>query len=122
MIMVGFILVGIGGFFGAVSRYKIAVVMNKKTKTALPSGTLTVNILGSFLLGIMTGLSISHKFELLFGTGFMGAFTTFSTFKLENIQMHANKQGHLLVLYLFLTYGVGLTAAFIGLIIGSRLA
>ena len=55
----------------------------------------------------------------LLGTGFMGAFTTFSTFKLENIQLILNKKWNTQVIYLVLSYLLGISLAFLGVIIGK---
>ncbi|WP_445474863.1 fluoride efflux transporter CrcB [Methanococcoides methylutens] len=74
--------IAFGGYLGAVSRYIVS------SSTISPTGTLVVNVVGSLLLGMMMydydylG-HISQRTRLIFGTGFMGAFTTFSTFAIE---------------------------------------
>ncbi|WP_135605865.1 fluoride efflux transporter CrcB [Methanococcoides sp. NM1] len=74
--------IAFGGFLGAISRYAVS------SSTISPNGTLVVNVFGSLLLGMMMydydylG-HISQRTRLTFGTGFMGAFTTFSTFAVE---------------------------------------
>lgn len=82
-------------------------------------GTLTVNLLGSFLLGILIGAKADVMLVLLFGTGFMGAFTTFSTLKFEMTEMYVNKNKKILLLYTVLTYGLGIIFAYFGYLIGS---
>ncbi len=74
------IFVAIGGFFGAITRFWISERLNSRF---FPYGTLAVNVLGSFLLGLLFGSSASADERLLFGTGFLGAFTTFSTWLFE---------------------------------------
>ena len=69
-------LVGIGGAIGAVLRYAIG----EWIPDGFPWGTLTVNLLGSLLLGIIVGMSLSAEMGLLLGTGIMGAFTTMSAY------------------------------------------
>ncbi|AKB85954.1 fluoride efflux transporter CrcB [Methanococcoides methylutens] len=75
--------IAFGGFLGAVSRYAVS------SSTISPNGTLIVNVIGSLLLGMMMydydylG-HISQRTRLTFGTGFMGSFTTFSTFAVES--------------------------------------
>ena len=67
-------LVGVGGAIGAVLRYMIG----EWIPDGFPWGTLTVNLLGSLILGIIVGMSLSAEMGLLLGTGIMGAFTTMS--------------------------------------------
>lgn len=108
-------LVGIGGFAGAISRFAISKALNKET---LPFGTMVVNLIGAFLLGIITGAKADERIVLLFGTGFLGAFTTFSTLKLELNQLYIKHKKNF-VLYILITYGCGIALAFLGYFIGS---
>jgi len=110
--------ISIGGFFGAISRYGISQVCKKKLTSSFPYGTFIVNIIGSFGLGLLVSLSVSQNVLALLGVGFFGAFTTFSTFKLENIKLLKKKK--MMLLYLMFSYGIGLMVAFIGLMIGSH--
>lgn len=59
----------------------------KRNKTSFPIATFLINITGAFLLGYIIGSGVTTGWQLLLGTGFMGAFTTFSTFKLESVQL-----------------------------------
>lgn len=82
------LLVFIGGGTGSVARYLISKYLNSPT-TGIPYGTFTVNIVGSFLIGIILGLALknntlSQNTVLFLATGFCGGFTTFSTFAYEN--------------------------------------
>lgn len=113
-------LVAAGGFLGAVFRFGISQWVKRHSVTSFPLATLFVNIAGSFLLGWITGTEPSDSIRLFFGIGFMGAFTTFSTLKLENIQFYRKKQWDVLILYLALTYIVGILAALAGFLLGSR--
>ncbi len=82
--------VGIGGFFGAISRYLIASFVQKSFDTLFPIGTLSVNVLGSFIIGFMAmyfSQVVAPEYKALVITGFLGALTTFSTFSLENVNM-----------------------------------
>lgn len=115
------ILVAIGGFFGAISRFGISNWMKNKFHFKFPIATLIVNLVGSFLLGMIMGANLDSSWQFLFGTGFMGAFTTFSTFKLENIQLHAHKQWKLLFYYLGISYTFGILLAFAGIELGGFL-
>ncbi|MGG1677016.1 fluoride efflux transporter CrcB [Neobacillus sp. NRS-1170] len=113
------IIVGIGGFFGAVARYSISKRLNHKS--GLPMGTLTVNLSGAFLLGVITGAKADIIIVLLFGTGFMGAYTTFSTLKLEMINLFLKKNNKDFILYTIITYGAGISLAYFGYLVGSFL-
>lgn len=112
------LLIAAGGCLGAIARFIISSRLNNKSQTGFPIGTLAVNLAGSFLLGWMTGKGLPESFYFLFGIGFMGAFTTFSTFKLENIQLREKKNHPVLIKYLLFSYAGGILLAFIGLMIG----
>ena len=115
--------VAIGGFFGAISRFGMSNWIKAKYPSTFPIATLIINLLGAFLLGLIYGTNLTNLWRLLLGTGFMGAFTTFSTFKLENIQLLQTKgNGKTLVLYLGLSYTFGILLAFIGIKLGIILA
>lgn len=118
MTMVHILVVGIGGFFGAIARYSISKYINNKSRFTIPLGTLTVNLVGAFLLGILTGAQADTLVILLYGTGFLGAFTTFSTLKLEMIQLHLNNYKKEFIFYAATTYGGGLISAYLGHKIG----
>ncbi|MGA9226447.1 MAG: fluoride efflux transporter CrcB [Mesobacillus sp.] len=110
--------VGLGGFLGAISRYSVSQFINKKFSFKIPIATLFINLLGSFLLGFIIGMGIEGTAILLMGTGFMGAFTTFSTFKLEGIQLHLEKRKKDFFIYNGVSYGGGILLAYIGLTLG----
>jgi fluoride exporter len=84
------LLVGLGGFLGANARYFISVLMVQWLGVAFPYGTLIVNVTGSLLLGVFIGLVRSRmdvplSLQLLIGSGFFGAYTTFSTYAVETV-------------------------------------
>jgi len=86
------IYVGIGGFIGASIRYLISMQSSKLIDSNIPLGTLVVNVLGGFLIGVIMELSISTdfispNFKLFLTTGIMGGLTTFSTFSYETINL-----------------------------------
>lgn len=85
-----FLLVLIGGAFGAMLRYILDAKVKKRFGKAFPWGTLTVNILGAGLLGALHGAGTGTAVEALLGTGFCGALTTFSTFELDNVHLIQN--------------------------------
>jgi CrcB protein len=85
--------VGLGGFFGAISRFFLSTLVQKFSGTSFPYGTLAVNVLGSFLIGfffLYFEQTIAPNQKALVVTGFLGALTTFSTFSLESVLMLQN--------------------------------
>ncbi|WP_310259026.1 fluoride efflux transporter CrcB [Fictibacillus barbaricus] len=112
-------LVAAGGFLGAICRFLTTKWISQRWPTEFPIATLLINILGSFLLGMIIGSALNHSVVLLLGTGFMGAFTTFSTFKLENIQLHEKRKEKVMIQYLGFSYIGGILFAFIGLTLGN---
>lgn len=74
---------------GAVARYLTDRFVGGPTEGAFPWGTFVINVSGSFVLGVLTGLSLYHAFPttstVVLGTGFCGAYTTFSTFSFETV-------------------------------------
>ena len=113
------LFVAIGGFFGANCRYIMSQFFKKRIPSKWPLGTLAVNLLGSFLLGYLIGANGEERITLLLGTGFMGAFTTYSTFNLETIQLLQIKEKGSAIVYFILTYFGGIMLAFLGLLIGK---
>ena len=87
---INIICVGCGGFLGAISRYIISIYTSKQFLFKIPLGTLIVNVLGGFLIGLIMELTIKNNFispqlKLFLTTGIMGGLTTFSTFSYETI-------------------------------------
>ena len=111
------LVVGIGGFLGAISRYYTSQMLNKDEVDCLPRGTLAVNLIGSFLLGYILSIGLKDIYILLIGTGFIGAFTTFSTLHKELVVLQ--KYPRKWVLYFVVTYVGGLVFAFLGYFLGK---
>jgi len=106
------LLVALGAFFGAILRFAMSNLLNKGS---FPWGTMLVNLLGSILLGLLYGLDAGEAWIWLLGTGFMGSFTTFSTLKIEHMELTFKKNWRKLAAYSFLTYAGGLFLAWAGL-------
>lgn len=115
---INFLLVGIGAGLGAMLRYGISILIKSKWKTNFPYATFFINITGSFLLGFLVSSAVGPVWQLLLGTGFMGGYTTFSTFKVESMELKWKASFRVLFSYLGLSYVFGLIAAFTGIMMG----
>lgn len=116
-----YLLVGVGGFLGSISRFFVAQTMQKMLQTTFPYGTLTINIVGSFILGVIYGVGeyfnwLTPNVRLLLAVGFCGGFTTFSTFAYENITLLRDSQYFGFFLYLSVSIIAGLFAAWLGFV------
>ena len=85
------LLVFLAGGLGCLGRYLVAGWVQRLSGSAFPFGTLAVNALGCFLLGVVIGLSLAGdadpRVKLALGTGFMGGFTTYSAFGVETVRL-----------------------------------
>lgn len=112
--MISAFLVTSGGFFGAIFRYIISKWIKDTSKLTIPVGTLTVNLVGSFFLGFLYARGSGTEFYTLFGVGFLGAFTTFSTLNVEAVLLFHQKKHTISIIYLLITYIVGISMALLG--------
>jgi CrcB protein len=115
--------VGLGGFIGAASRYLLSSFINRSGNGSFPVSTLVINILGSFLIGLLTELLAalcpdSKKLQLFLTTGILGGFTTFSTFSLESVNLFQNGKAVLGVANIILSIAFCLA----GVLLGKMLA
>lgn len=109
------LLVALGGAVGSMGRYLIAKLID----ASFPWATLTVNIVGSLLIGLLTGLvskeALSPEMKLLLVTGFCGGFTTFSTFANESFQLMKTGEALLAAAYIGASVVAGVMAVYAGL-------
>ena len=111
-----FLLVALGGGIGSMLRYGTLLMINAKY---FPWSTLAVNIIGSFLIGLILALSIKeesilYNWKLFLATGVCGGFTTFSAFSMENMELLQNGKYLLAATYIALSVVLGIAAAFAG--------
>ena len=116
--MIECIVVGAGGFMGAVCRYLIGMLPLKEG-CAFPIKTLMINIVGSFLIGIVAALAMKTDFlnprtVLFLKVGICGGFTTFSFFTLESADLIKSGKMQLAVIYTILSIILGVLAVFAG--------
>lgn len=109
------LMVMIGGFTGAVIRFLISQVFEKYT---FPYGTTFVNITGAFIIGLCIGFTIDDALYLLFGVGFCGAYTTFSTMSRDFLEMLIDRKYVQALIYLSISYGLGCLMTFLGIWLG----
>jgi CrcB protein len=114
--MMHLLAVAVGGALGAMARYWASGWLNN-AEHAIPAGTLSVNVLGSFLMGvcfvlILEKASLSPEMRPLLMVGFLGAFTTFSTFSLETVAMIS--EGHIMSALIYISLSVLLCIAALG--------
>lgn len=90
--MMEYVLVGMGGILGSLTRYELGRRIAKAAKPGFPVGTLIINVTGALLLGLLVGLKIQGDVYRLFGDGFLGAYTTFSTFMVEGVDLFKGRK------------------------------
>ncbi len=117
------LVIGMGGFLGAVSRYGVAVWIGQRWGRSFPLGTFVINVSGSFLIGLLMPLLterfiVNPQWRLLLVVGFLGAYTTFSTFEYETGALLKDGQW----LYAGLNVMGSVVAGFIALNIGEVIA
>nr|VFK50139.1 MAG: CrcB protein [Candidatus Kentron sp. TUN]VFK51161.1 MAG: CrcB protein [Candidatus Kentron sp. TUN]VFK57328.1 MAG: CrcB protein [Candidatus Kentron sp. TUN] len=120
--IINLLIIGIGGFVGAISRYLIFMVdRHFYHQYDFPLGTLFVNLVGSLLIGIALGMSVKYNIlsrgspgHYLFITGFLGAFTTFSTFSQDSFILLMEKQYWFFITNILLNVIAGITLTMLG--------
>lgn len=117
--MVNIFIIGIGGFLGAVARYGVALWIGQRWGRSFPFGTFVVNVSGSFLIGLLMSLfterfMVNPQWRLLFVVGFLGAYTTFSTFEYETGTLLKDGEWMIAMLNVVLSVIVGFMALKLG--------
>lgn len=116
-------LIGVGavGGVGAVARFALDGGVSARVGRAFPYGTLAVNLLGAVVLGVCAGVALRGGASELVGTGFIGAFTTFSTWMLESHRLGEDRQLRLGALNVVVSLLLGVAAAWAGRRLGAAL-
>lgn len=123
-----YLLVGVGGVLGAIARYGIGKWAGRRWDKRFPLATFSINITGSFALGLLyiilsgSGGIIGEMLKPFAATGFLGAFTTFSTFSLEIVKLLEDRQAAVAAAYFATSLAGGLTAGFLGVLVGQVVA
>ncbi|MBN2425191.1 MAG: fluoride efflux transporter CrcB [Calditrichaceae bacterium] len=119
--MINIFAIGIGGFIGAVLRYLFTGWIYRLAGTSLPWGTLVVNVAGSFILGFflvfeMTRLTLSPALRNFVAIGILGAFTTFSTFSYEAVNLIQDQLYMKALFYILLNVIISIIAVWFGMV------
>ncbi len=110
-------MVGAGGFLGAILRFAVSGYF--QNGSTFPVGTLAVNVIGCFMIGVLAQLmesrmGLSHEVQLLLIVGFLGSFTTYATFSNETLQLLQNSRPILSLVNVCLQLVLGLSGVVLG--------
>jgi CrcB protein len=118
--MYTYLAIAFGGALGALSRYWITVSIERFNGTGFPLGTFMVNLLGSFLIGLLyilfaEKLSVADQWRPVIITGFLGAMTTFSTFSLDALLLFQQGHYNTALFYVLSSVMICIFAAYVGM-------
>jgi fluoride exporter len=116
--------VGLGGFLGANARYLLGGYISERWGAVFPLGTFVINVTGSFILGFFMAYAQDRPWleptaRLMFAVGFVGAYTTFSTFEYESMRLIPQRGLMLAMVNVFGSLLTGAIAVFAGLALGE---
>jgi len=117
----------LGGALGAIARFMVSNAVANKLGSHFPYGTLTVNVLGSFVMGLLALLLVERMqldplLRLGVFVGFLGAFTTFSTFSMETMNLFEQGQSLRALLNMFVSVLLSVFAVWLGVLLGKQLS
>jgi fluoride exporter len=118
--MKSYLLIALFGAFGTVARFSVVQITPKIFQSTFPIGTLVVNLLGCFLIGLVSGIldtkfiSIDENFKNYITIGFLGGFTTFSSFSQDFFNLINNSNYLLAFIYIFISVFFGLLMFYLG--------
>lgn len=121
-----YVLIGIGGSAGAALRYIVSIIFHEHQTIIFPFATLTVNLLGCFILGLLSSgleqkIKMKQEYLSAIKTGVIGSFTTFSSFSVETVQLLQHDYYFRAFVYFIISGFFGLALAALGMIIGKYL-
>lgn len=121
--MLKYLVIGAGGFAGAIARYAVAVWIGQRWGQGFPLGTFVINVSGSFLIGLLMclmteKLMVNPQWRLFLIVGFLGAYTTFSTFEYETGELIRDREW----MFAMLNVAGSVIAGFIALKTGEIIA
>ncbi len=124
--MINYLIIGVGGFLGAIARYAIGVWIGQKWGRIFPFGTFVINVSGSFFIGLLMPLfterfMVNPQWRLFLVVGFLGAYTTFSTFEYETGRLIKDGEWLVATMNVVLSVFVGFVALKIGEVIAKSI-
>jgi CrcB protein len=122
--VLGVLFVALGGAIGSAARYLVGGWFAARFGAAFPYGTFVVNVTGSFIVGLFLAyaqerVSLSPYWRLFFAVGFVGGYTTFSTYEYESVRLLQDGEMLLAAIYLIGSVVTGGVAAIAGIALGS---
>ena len=122
-----YLWVGLGGALGSIARYVVGLVIYERMGTRFPYGTFVINVSGCFVIGLVLTvlderLGLSPAWREAMAIGFVGAFTTFSTFEYETLRAVQHGQGATALTYVASSVVLGFAAVWAGATVGKVLA
>lgn len=117
----------LGGAMGALTRFIVSEKITEKLDSSFPYGTLTVNVLGSFVMGFLAivlveRMGLDPLLRLGIFVGFLGAFTTFSTFSMETLNLFEQGMHFKAVVNMFVSVSFSVLAVWLGFLIGKTIS
>jgi CrcB protein len=109
------------GGLGACARFAVDLLVTFRERGAFPLGTLAVNLSGAFALGVLAGAAAGEDLTRLLGAGFLGAYTTFSTWMLQSQRLAEHGERRSALLNVVLSTALGLAAVWAGMRIGETI-
>ncbi len=122
-----YIMIALGGALGALARYQVAAVVQARVPVGFPYGTFVVNVTGCFIMGFATALLterlvVHPNWRFLVPIGFVGAYTTFSTFELDTFRAASEGAWWIAAVNMFGSFVVGYVALWAGFVVARGLA
>ena len=120
------LVIMLGGSLGALMRFIISSSVTEKIGSDFPYGTLTVNVLGSFAMGffamfLVERMGLDPLLRLGIFVGFLGAFTTFSTFSMETLNLFEQGESLRALVNMFINVSLSVLAVWLGVILGKQI-
>jgi len=114
-----YIVVGLGGALGSIVRFSLGKAISSKSSMVFPIATFIINITGAVLLGLVSSIGVGGNLYLLMADGFLGAYTTFSTFMYEGFTLIKDKQSLNALVYVLSSLLLGVVGFALGSLVGT---